>query len=129
MGLLHELVPAAATIAVLLDPTYVNFDTQLKEVQEATGTLGLRIQVLRASTEQDLKASFASLAQLGAQALLVGANPFFSTCTLKSSRWRHVTPFRRSTSTAYLLMPAGWRATGPILPRLIVRPATMRDES
>jgi putative tryptophan/tyrosine transport system substrate-binding protein len=77
MGLLHELVPAAATIAVLLDPTYVNFDTQLKEVQEATGTLGLRIQVLRASTEQDLKASFASLAQLGAQALLVGSNPFF----------------------------------------------------
>ena len=92
LGLLHELVPAAATIAVLLDPTYVNFDTQLKEVQEATGTLGLRIQVLRASTEQDLKASFASLAQLGAQALLVGANPFFynlHTQIITLARLRH----------------------------------------
>ena len=77
MGLLHELVSPAATIAVLLDPTYVNFDTQSKEVQEAAGTLGLRIKVLRASKEQDVNAAFASLAQLGAQALLVGANPFF----------------------------------------------------
>jgi putative ABC transport system substrate-binding protein len=94
MGLLHELVPAAATIAVLLNPTYLNFETQTKEVEEAARILGLRIQVLRASTEQELDAAFASLAQLQAKALLVGADPLFNNLYVKivALAARHAVP-------------------------------------
>src|SRR5439155_19930920 len=78
IGLLHELVPAATTVAVLLNPTYLNFGIQTKEVQEAGRTLGTTIEVLRASTEQEIEAAFASLVQLRARALLVGAEAFFN---------------------------------------------------
>jgi putative ABC transport system substrate-binding protein len=78
LGLLHELVPTAAMIAVLMNPTYPNAEVQTKEVHEAARTLGLQIQILRASTEQDLDTAFATLAQLRAKALLVCADPFFN---------------------------------------------------
>ena len=78
MGLLHELVPAATTVAVLLNPTYPNFDVQTKEVQEAARMLGLQIQILHASTEQEIEAAFASLAQWQARVLLIGADAFFN---------------------------------------------------
>ena len=78
MGLLHELVPAATTVAVLLNPTYPNFDVQTKEVQEAARMLGLQIKILHASTEQEIEAAFASLAQWQALVLLIGADAFFN---------------------------------------------------
>ena len=78
MGLLHELVPSAMTVAVLLNPTYPNFDNQTKEVQEAGRILGQQIEILRASTDQEIEAAFASLVQLRARALLVGADAFFN---------------------------------------------------
>jgi ABC-type uncharacterized transport system substrate-binding protein len=78
LGLLHELVPTAAMIAGLVNPTYPNAEVQSNEVQEAARTLGLQIQILRASNEQDLDTAFATLAQLRAGALLVCASPFFS---------------------------------------------------
>ena len=78
MGLLHELVPAATTVAVLLNPTYPNFDVQTKEVQEAARMLGLQIQILHASTEQEIEAAFASLAQWQGRVLLIGADAFFN---------------------------------------------------
>ena len=78
MGLLHELVPAATTVAVLLNPTYPNFDVQTKEVQEAARMLGLQIKILHASTEQEIEAAFASLAQWRALVLLIGADAFFN---------------------------------------------------
>jgi ABC-type uncharacterized transport system substrate-binding protein len=78
LGLLHELVPAATSVAVLLNPTYPNFDVQIKEVQEAAHKLGQQIQILRASTGQEIEAAFASMAQWQARALLVGADAFFN---------------------------------------------------
>jgi putative ABC transport system substrate-binding protein len=78
LGLLHELVPGATAVAVLLNPTYPNFDVQTKEVQEAARRLGLQIEILRASTEQEIETAFAKLAQLRAHALLVGADAFFN---------------------------------------------------
>jgi putative tryptophan/tyrosine transport system substrate-binding protein len=78
LGLLHELVATATTIAVLLNPNNpVTTGTQLKDVQEAARVLGQHINILQASTEQDIDTAFATLAQLRAGALLVGSDPFF----------------------------------------------------
>ena len=78
LGLLHGLAPAAALIAVLLNPTNANFQTQLRGVQDAARTLGQQVSILSASTERDIDVAFATATQSGARALLVGSDPFFS---------------------------------------------------
>jgi putative ABC transport system substrate-binding protein len=77
-GLLRELIPTATRIAVLLNPRYGNFEAQVKEVEAAGRTLGLQLEILRASTEHDLDTAFAALPQLRAGALQVGADPYFN---------------------------------------------------
>jgi putative tryptophan/tyrosine transport system substrate-binding protein len=76
LGILRELVPTAAMIAVVLNPNFPDAEAQSQEVQEAARTLGLQIQILRASTERDLDTTFGALAELRAGGLLVGADPF-----------------------------------------------------
>jgi putative tryptophan/tyrosine transport system substrate-binding protein len=79
LGLLHELVPAAAAlIAVLLNPTNANFQTQLRGVQEAARAAGQQLNILSASTERDIDAAFTTVTESRAGALLVGSDPFFS---------------------------------------------------
>jgi putative ABC transport system substrate-binding protein len=78
LGLLHELVPSEATIAVLLNPTEPSADSQLKDVQEAAHAVGRLTQISEASTERDIDRSFETFAQLRAGALLVGSDPFFN---------------------------------------------------
>jgi putative tryptophan/tyrosine transport system substrate-binding protein len=78
LGLLRELVPSAASIAVLLNPTNANFQTQLRGVQDAARDLGQQVSILSANTEREIDVAFASVAQSGARALLVGSDPFFS---------------------------------------------------
>ena len=79
LGLLRELVPTAALIGVLLNPTLALAEAQLKEVQAAAGAAGQQIHILHASSEPELETAFATFAQLRAAALLVGADPFFLT--------------------------------------------------
>jgi putative ABC transport system substrate-binding protein len=78
LGMLHEIVPNARNIAVLVNPAYVGFETQLKEVEQAAKTLGLGAQFLRASTEGEINVAFAAIAEVRAGALLVCADPFFN---------------------------------------------------
>jgi ABC-type uncharacterized transport system substrate-binding protein len=78
LGLLRELVPSAASIAVLLNPTNANFQTQLRGVQDSARDLGQQVSILSANTEREIDVAFASVAQSGARALLVGSDPFFS---------------------------------------------------
>jgi putative tryptophan/tyrosine transport system substrate-binding protein len=77
-GLLRELVPTAALIAVLTNPTNPNAESQLEDVQEAARAVSQQIHILHASTERDLESAFATAVQLRAGALLVGADPFFN---------------------------------------------------
>jgi putative ABC transport system substrate-binding protein len=77
LGLLRELVPTAALIAVLLNPNSPPAATQLKDVQEAARALGQQIHILHAGSEAELEAAFATTRQVGAGALLVAADPFF----------------------------------------------------
>jgi ABC-type uncharacterized transport system substrate-binding protein len=76
IGLLHELVPGATTIAVLVNPNYTDAEAQIREVQEAARTLGLQLQVLRASRESDFDAAFAAVIAQRASALLIASDPF-----------------------------------------------------
>jgi putative ABC transport system substrate-binding protein len=77
LGLLRELVPAAVLIAVLLNPTDANFQTQLGGVQDAAHTAGQQLSILSASTERDIDTAFVTATELRAGALLVGSDPFF----------------------------------------------------
>jgi putative tryptophan/tyrosine transport system substrate-binding protein len=78
LGLLRELVPAAALIAVLLNPTNANFQTQLRGVQDAARALGQQVSILSASTEGDIDTAFAAVTESRAGALLVGSDPFLN---------------------------------------------------
>ena len=80
LELLHELVPGAARIAVLLnsaDPT--RSESTLNDVQAAARTLALQIQVLNASTSREIEAAFATLESERPDALFVGPDAFFNT--------------------------------------------------
>jgi ABC-type uncharacterized transport system substrate-binding protein len=78
LGLLHEMVPKATTIAVLVNPNFSGAKTQLHDVQEAAPRLGVQLVVVRANVESDFDAAFATLVQQRAGALLVCASPFFN---------------------------------------------------
>jgi putative tryptophan/tyrosine transport system substrate-binding protein len=78
LGLLRELVPGAALIAVLVNPNSPNIETQLKDLQEAARAVGQQIHTLHAGSEQELDTAFATLTQLRAGALLICSDVFFN---------------------------------------------------
>ena len=78
LGLLHDLLPQATVIAVLVNPNLPDAAEQMRDVQEAARTLGLRIRVLNASTESEIDRAFATLAQQRADAFVLAADPFFT---------------------------------------------------
>jgi putative ABC transport system substrate-binding protein len=78
LGILRELVPTSALIGVLLNPNNPNAETQSSDIQEAARTIGQKIQILYAGTEEALGTTFMTLTQMRADALLVGGDPFFN---------------------------------------------------
>jgi putative tryptophan/tyrosine transport system substrate-binding protein len=74
---LHELVPTATIIALLVNPTNPNSETVSKDVQAAARKLRLQLHVLHASTEREIDNAFVTLAQLRAAALVIGTDGFF----------------------------------------------------
>src|SRR5215469_3026965 len=79
LEVLHELVPTATSIALLVNPTSpTNADTLSRDLQVAAHTRGVELHVLHASTESDFDTVFASLRRLRASALVIGADPFFN---------------------------------------------------
>jgi putative tryptophan/tyrosine transport system substrate-binding protein len=77
LELLHELLPTAGTMVSLLNPGNPNAHAYASEAQAAADALGLRLEVLTASTEANLEAAFDIMVQQQADALLVIADPFF----------------------------------------------------
>ena len=78
LELLHELVPTATTIALLVNPTNRTLADMLsRDMQPAADKLGLKLQVLNASTDRDFDTVFATLARQRAGALMIGADIFF----------------------------------------------------
>src|ERR1700738_5260116 len=78
LGILHDLIPTATTIGLLVNPTDPRAETQTGEMQEAAHALGLQIHVLNASTEGEINTVFAILSQLRLGALLVVTSNLFS---------------------------------------------------
>ena len=80
LALLHELVPGAARLAVLVNPSDpIRTEAVLREVQAAVEALGLQIQVFNARTSREIDAVFAMLAHERVDAVFVGPDPFFNT--------------------------------------------------
>jgi len=78
LGLLHELLPKAARVGVLVNPANAtSTEATLRGVHEAVRVTGLQIQVLNASTRREIEAAFAALARERADALFVAGDAFF----------------------------------------------------
>jgi putative tryptophan/tyrosine transport system substrate-binding protein len=76
MQLLHEVVPQASVIGFLMNPTNLNANVELKAVQAAAGSLGKELLILRASSEGEIDAAFASMAQQRGSAILGATDTF-----------------------------------------------------
>ena len=81
LELLRAAVPSASTMALLLNPTNPNAETQSKSIQQAAHKLGLTLHVLNASAEGDFDPVFAKLGELKAGALVIGHDVFFNAQT------------------------------------------------
>ena len=79
LELMHELMPSAATMALLVNPANAALTASTtKEVQAAARTLGLQLHILQASTESEFDKVFATVAQLRASALVIAVDSFFT---------------------------------------------------
>jgi putative ABC transport system substrate-binding protein len=78
LELLHELVPAATRVAVLVNPANAaNSEPTLRDVQSAARAIGLQIQVLNAGTNSEISSAFATFVRERPDALFVGPDVFF----------------------------------------------------
>jgi putative ABC transport system substrate-binding protein len=77
LELMHELLPAASTMALLVNPNNPVIADEQRNLEATARTLGVQLAVLNAGSEQDFEKVFASLVELRAGGLLVGSDPFF----------------------------------------------------
>ena len=78
LGLLHDLVPAVTTIALLVNANDPRSKTQIKDMQDAAHAVGLQIRVLNVSAQGEISSAFAKLPDLHADALIVGTGELFN---------------------------------------------------
>jgi putative ABC transport system substrate-binding protein len=78
LQMLHEAVPKAAAIGMLVNPTNPNAEPNAREAQEAARKLGLELHVLHTSSDQDIDAAFAALVQRRAGALVIDGGSLFN---------------------------------------------------
>jgi putative tryptophan/tyrosine transport system substrate-binding protein len=141
LGFLKEVGRGAALVAVLMNPTNLEHDVDLKEIQEAARTIGQRIQVLSASTSREIGAAFATLAEKRAEALLTMQDTFFNNRRVQivTLAARHALPaiyVARDWSVAGGLMSYGtrtadvWRQVGVYTGRILsgAKPAELPVE-
>jgi len=123
LGLLHELVPGAKAVGVLIDPYYREAEAQERELREAAGTIGQPIHIAYAKSDAELEQAFQTLVRQGADALLVGADPFFDTrrdriiAFAAEHRLPAIYQFREHVAGGGLMsygvdLPAGYRQVG-----------------
>ena len=104
LQLLHELVPTASVMAVLVNPANPTLaETATKKVQAAARTLGLELHVLNAGTERDFDGVFAKLIQLRAGGLVIGDDPLFASRSeqLAALALHHAVPAASNGASCY----------------------------
>ena len=94
MGLLQELVPRAARLAVLINPNNPLAEAFVGDIRAAAPSIGRQIEVVTASTSRDIDTAFATLVQKRADALVLGSDPLFvsSRVQLAALAARHAVP-------------------------------------
>jgi putative ABC transport system substrate-binding protein len=122
------VVPQARVIALLVDPSNAANEPVIRDAQAAARAKGLQLPILKASTESEIDAAFATLIQLHAGALLVAGDPFFSTRReqLVALASRHAVPAiysERAASGALISyepsLTAGYRQLGVYAGRIV----------
>jgi ABC-type uncharacterized transport system substrate-binding protein len=113
LGQLHELVPRAELIGVLVDPNIPEYDVQSRDAEAAARTIGRRALVVKAASPGEINAAFATFVQAGVGALLVGGSAF-----LTSQRHRlAVLSARHAIPTSYtdreFVVAGGLMSYGP----------------
>ncbi len=78
LELLHELVPSAAIVALLINPTNPNVVEEMKALQGAARSLGLQLRILNANNEGEIEAAFAALVEQRVGSVVVPADPFLN---------------------------------------------------
>ena len=114
LELIHEMLPQASTIGVLINPGYPAAELQAQEVAQATARLGVKTVVLNASTEAEIEKAFANFAQQKVGAVLACNDPFYGSAReqLASLALRYKLPamsFRREFTEAGGLLSYGAR--------------------
>jgi putative ABC transport system substrate-binding protein len=117
LGLLHELIPNAAVIALMVNPDNPNAEPERKDVEQAGGILGKQIAIVNASRERDFETAFTTLVEQRAGGLLVATDPFLLSRRdqLVALAARHAIPTMyqfREFATAGGLMSYGTNITG-----------------
>jgi ABC-type uncharacterized transport system substrate-binding protein len=79
LELLHELVPKAALIGFLANPTRPSSEVETKDTQQAAQRLGVQVHIVNASSEREIDAAFANFVQQRVNALLIGTDPYYLT--------------------------------------------------
>jgi putative ABC transport system substrate-binding protein len=105
LELLSELVPHGTVVAMLVNPSNLQTEGVMRDAQEAARAKGMQLHSLKASTEGEIDAAFATLVQLGAGGLVLGPDPFFYSRReqLVALAARHAVPaiyFERAFATA-----------------------------
>ena len=77
LGLLHELIPAAARVGLLVNPNYPTTKRAMRDVMAAASAIGLQVDVVQASDSREIESVFGTLVRNRADALLVGPDAFF----------------------------------------------------
>ena len=112
---LHELIPTAAIIGLLVNPANPNTEIMSKDVQAAARTLGVEVDLLYASTEREIDGVFASLVQGRVGALVIGPDPFFISrreqLAALTARYAMPTIYNREFATAGGLIGYGGSLT------------------
>jgi putative ABC transport system substrate-binding protein len=130
LELLHELVPTAAVIALLVNPTNRTTEIQVKNIQAAAHALGPELHVVHARTEGEIDAAFATMIQLRAGALVVAPESFFNSRSeqLAALTIRHAVPaiysYREFVAAGGLMSYGGsitdsYRQVGGLIGRIL----------
>jgi len=82
LELLHQVIPTASAVALLVNPTNPAAESLVRDAQPAARSLGLQLHVLKASVAGDIDAAFAALPGLQAGGLVIGSDPFFDSRSL-----------------------------------------------
>ena len=96
LQLLHEVVPSAKVVALLVNPADANAEFQTREVRSAAHTLGLELHVLNARTETDFDAVFANITQMQAGGLVIAGDPLFASRSKQLGKRRLLSAYTRA---------------------------------